>query len=51
MHRILLSSAATAALVAGLAVPASAEVFNRIASFPVNENIPADMGQDSESSS
>lgn len=51
MHRILLSSAATAALVAGLAAPASAEVFNRIASFPVNENIPADMGQESESSS
>ncbi|WP_349362685.1 MAG: esterase-like activity of phytase family protein [Roseitalea porphyridii] len=51
MHKFLLTSAAAVALVAGLSVPATAEVFNRIASFPVNENIPGQMGQDSESSS
>lgn len=51
MHKVLLTSAAAAAIAAGLSAAAGAESFNRIASFPVNENIPAEMGQDSESSS
>ena len=53
MHRSFCSSVAAAALLAGLTASAQAEgqVFNRIASFPINLNIPADMGQDSESSS
>lgn len=53
MHRHFCSSVAAAALLAGLTASAQADgqVFNRIASFPVNLNIPAEAGQDSESSS
>ncbi|SSC68291.1 esterase-like activity of phytase family protein [Ciceribacter selenitireducens] len=44
-------AALTAALLASVAVPASAEqVFNRIASFPVAANIPADKDQKSVTS-
>ena len=50
MRTILLSSAAAVALSAALAAHAHADAFNRVASFPVNTNIPDAMGQESESS-
>ncbi|CAJ1391256.1 unnamed protein product [Effrenium voratum] len=50
MRTILLSSAAAVALSASLAAHAHADAFNRVASFPVNTNIPDAMGQESESS-
>ncbi|WP_306118807.1 MULTISPECIES: esterase-like activity of phytase family protein [unclassified Roseitalea] len=56
MHNPFRCSVAAVALVAGLSTAAHADnhggmVFNRIASFPVNLNIPEQMGQGAESSS
>lgn len=52
MHKQIKSAALAALLLSGTTLSASAETaFNRIASFPVNENIPSDMDANSESSS
>lgn len=51
MHQTFTSAALAALLLSGTALSANADTaFNRIASFPVNENIPADMDAKSESS-
>lgn len=52
MHQQIKGAALAVLLLGGTMLSANAETsFNRIASFPVNENIPSDMDEKSESSS